>query len=55
MHKSEVPQTPFRVLQVLTAMNRGGAETMVMNHYRAIDRNKVAVRLSGAPSAAGRL
>lgn len=41
MHKSEVPQTPFRVLQVLTAMNRGGAETMVMNHYRAIDRNKV--------------
>lgn len=32
---------PYRILQVLTAMNRGGAETMVMNHYRALDRNKV--------------
>lgn len=31
----------YRVLQVLTAMNRGGAETMVMNHYRALDRNNV--------------
>lgn len=32
---------PFRILQVLTAMNRGGAETMVMNHYRALNRDKV--------------
>ncbi len=31
----------IRVLQVLTIMNRGGAETMVMNYYRHIDRNKV--------------
>lgn len=30
---------PYRVLQILTAMNRGGAETMVMNHYRALDRS----------------
>ena len=32
---------PYRVLQVLTTMNRGGAETMIMNHYRQIDRAKV--------------
>lgn len=32
---------PKRVLQVLTIMNQGGAETMVMNYYRAIDRSKV--------------
>jgi len=32
---------PIRVLQVLAQMNRGGAETMVMNLYRNIDRNKV--------------
>ena len=32
---------PIRVLQVLTIMNRGGAETMVMNYYRNIDRTKV--------------
>lgn len=32
---------PLRVLHVLTSMNRGGAETMVMNCYRAIDRSQV--------------
>ncbi len=32
---------PIRVLQVLTIMNRGGAETMVMNYYRNMDRTKV--------------
>ncbi|WP_203258688.1 glycosyltransferase family 1 protein [Hyunsoonleella ulvae] len=32
---------PFRVLQVLTIMNRGGAETMIMNYYRNMDRSKV--------------
>lgn len=32
---------PIRVLQVLTAMNRGGAETMIMNYYRALDKTKV--------------
>lgn len=31
----------IRVLQVFTIMNRGGAESMIMNYYRAIDRNKV--------------
>lgn len=32
---------PIRVLQVVTHMNRGGLETMLMNYYRHIDRNKV--------------
>lgn len=32
---------PVRVLMLFTILNRGGAETMVMNYYRAIDRNKV--------------
>lgn len=31
---------PFRVLQVVTIMNRGGIETMIMNHYRTIDKSK---------------
>lgn len=31
---------PKRILQVLTTTNKGGAETMVMNCYRAIDRTK---------------
>ena len=32
---------PIRILQVFTIMNRGGAETMIMNYYRNIDRSKV--------------
>ena len=32
---------PIRVLQVVTIMNRGGLETMLMNYYRQIDRQKV--------------
>lgn len=32
---------PVRVLNLFTIMNRGGAETMVMNYYRNIDRTKV--------------
>lgn len=31
----------IRVLQVVTHMNRGGLETMIMNYYRNIDRKKV--------------
>ncbi len=31
----------IRVLQVLGALDRGGAETMVMNLYRNIDRSKI--------------
>ena len=30
-----------RVLHVVTYMGRGGLETMLMNYYRNIDRNKV--------------
>ena len=32
---------PVRVLMLFTVMNRGGAETMIMNYYRHIDRTKV--------------
>lgn len=30
-----------RVLHIVTHMNRGGLETMIMNYYRCIDRNKI--------------
>lgn len=32
---------PIRVLHVIGEMNRGGAETIIMNLYREIDRSKV--------------
>jgi glycosyltransferase involved in cell wall biosynthesis len=32
---------PIRILHVFAEMNRGGAETMVMNLYRHIDRTKI--------------
>lgn len=32
---------PVRILNLFTIMNRGGAETMVMNYYRNVDRSKV--------------
>jgi glycosyltransferase involved in cell wall biosynthesis len=32
---------PVRVLQVVTIMNRGGLETMLMNYYRQINRKKI--------------
>lgn len=32
---------PIRVLQVVTYMGRGGLETMLMNYYRNINRDKV--------------
>ena len=32
---------PVRILHVIGAMNRGGAETMIMNLYRKIDRDKI--------------
>lgn len=32
---------PIRILHVFAQMNRGGAETMIMNLYRHIDRTKV--------------
>jgi glycosyltransferase involved in cell wall biosynthesis len=33
--------TPIRILHVVVNMNRGGAETLIMNLYRNIDRSKV--------------
>lgn len=32
---------PIRILNLFTIMNRGGAETMVMNYYRHLDRNRI--------------
>ena len=34
-------QETIRVLHVIGIMNRGGAETMIMNLYRQIDRHKI--------------
>ena len=31
---------PIRILQVFTILNRGGAETNIMNYYRKIERTK---------------
>ena len=31
----------IRILQVVTHMNRGGLETMLMNYYRHMDRSRV--------------
>lgn len=36
-----VKQEPIRVLQIVGRMDRGGIETMIMNLYRHIDREKV--------------
>lgn len=36
----EVKDVPVKVLQVLGAMNQGGAETMMMNVFRQIDREQ---------------
>lgn len=33
--------SPVRVLQVFSILNRGGGETMIMNYYRHMDRSKV--------------
>jgi glycosyltransferase involved in cell wall biosynthesis len=34
-------QEPIRVLQLFIILNRGGAETNIMNYYRKIDRTKI--------------
>ena len=33
-------ELPIRILQLFTILNRGGAETNVMNYYRKLDRTK---------------
>lgn len=35
------PAGPVRVLNLFTILDRGGAETMVMNYYRRMDRSRV--------------
>lgn len=37
----ERANNPMRVLQVVGAMDRAGAETMIMNLYRAVDRSRI--------------
>ena len=36
-----MPDPPLRVLNLFVNMDRGGAETLVMNHYRHLDRSRV--------------
>lgn len=38
---ADMENRPIRVLHILHSMNRGGAENMLMNYYRNIDREKV--------------
>lgn len=38
---AKIVDYPIRVLHIVTTMNRGGLETMIMNYYRHIDRSKV--------------
>src|SRR5699024_580171 len=37
----DVKQKPIRILQVFSRMDRGGAETMIMELYRNINRSKI--------------
>ena len=39
--RKDMEKDPIRVLHVFGAMNPGGVETLVMNVYRRIDRDKV--------------
>ena len=41
VQKQFVIEKPIRILQVFGIMNRGGAESMLMNLYRSIDRRKI--------------
>ena len=51
---------PIRVAQMMTDMNYGGVEMVVMNYYRHMDRSKVqfeffcAERLGSAPAGRDR-
>lgn len=36
-----MPTQPLRVLQVINSLKRGGAETLLLNYHRAIDRGRV--------------
>ena len=47
--------TPIRVAQMMTDMNYGGVEMVVMNYYRHIDRSKVHLCASKATIKSRRL
>ena len=34
-------QQPIRVLHVINSLKRGGAETLLLNYHRTIDRSRV--------------
>lgn len=36
-----MPTKPLRVLQVINSLKRGGAETLLINYHRAIDRSRI--------------
>jgi len=38
---NNTPSTPIRVLQIFTGLGRAGAESMIMNYYRSVDKTKV--------------
>ena len=46
---------PVRVLNLFTIMNRGGAETMVMNYYRKINKRSRWKNLSYAANVSSKL
>ena len=41
MQNNQNIKYPIRVLHIVTHMNCGGLETMIMNYYRVIDRSKI--------------
>ena len=44
---------PIRVLHVLAAMNRAGTETLLMNYYRFIDKDKIQFDFAVSDQAVG--
>ena len=39
--KAKMTTEPIRIAQMMTDMNYGGVEMVVMNYYRHIDRSRV--------------
>ena len=38
--KAKMTTEPIRIAQMMTDMNYGGVETVIMNYYRRIDKTK---------------
>ena len=45
--------TPIRILEIVNVMDRAGLETMLMNHYRNIDRDVIQLDFLTHRSVAG--